>query len=293
MIDRPSRVSLRRALLSLSVLAALGVSVFGRDPVSRAATGQGHTAALVTPPDVKARGYLRVGTNPPYYPMEDYLPGTSTCCRGLDMDLATALASKLGVKTKFLAINDFGALIAGVNSGNYDLVMSSVTINPTRSKNMHFIEYLVVGEGIVVLKGNPRKISNAASLSGLDVALQSGTVEFDDAKAANKALAKAGKKSIKIHTFTSDADAVQALLTGQVAAKFDDFPIVANDVVRTRGRLQLAGPQFNAAPYGIAVPLKQTALYNAVKAAFAALRNDGSYMKLLKTYGLQSAAVGM
>ncbi|GAC1429396.1 MAG: ABC transporter substrate-binding protein [Chloroflexota bacterium] len=243
------------------------------------------------PAAVKARGYLRIGTNPPYYPMEDYVAGTTTCCRGLDIDLGNAIAARLGLKTKYIAISDFGALIAGVNSGNYDLVMSSVTINPERAKSMHLITYLRVGEGIVVAKGNPHKITNVASLSGLRVALQSGTVETDDVKAMNKILRKQHRALIQAHTFTADADGVTALLTGQVDAKFDDFPIVAYDVVRTQGRLQLAGPQFNAAPYGIAVPLKQVALYTAVQAAFAALRKDGTYKKLVARYGLQSAAV--
>ncbi len=243
------------------------------------------------PPAIKAHGYLTIATNPPYYPMEDYQEGTSTCCRGLDIDLGNALAAKMGLKVKWVAIGDFGALIAGVNSGNYDLVMSSVTITPDRQKHMHFVKYLVVGEGIAVVKGNPSKISNIPSLSGMDVALQSGTAEGDDVKAANVVLAKQHKKLIKAHTFTNDADAVQAILTGQVVGLLDDFPIVGNDVAKSRGRLQLSGPQFNAAPYGIAVPIKQNTLYTAVQQAFTAIQKDGSYMKLLKQYGLTGAAV--
>jgi polar amino acid transport system substrate-binding protein len=292
MTHRSTLPMVRCLVLATGALAALAISALGLVPAGQAAGPRAHSAAIAVPPAIKARGYLTIATNPPYYPMEDYVAaGSSQCCRGLDVDLGNAIAARLGLKARWLAINDFGALIAGVNSGNYDLVMSSVTITPERSKHMHFVKYLVVGEGIAVAAGNPHRISGIPSLSGLDVALQSGTTEGDDVKAANKVLAAQHKKLITAHTFTSDADSVQAIFTGQVAAYLADFPIVANAVVKSRGRLQLSGPQFNAAPYGIAVPLKQTELYAAVQQALAALEKDGTYLKLVRTYGLQGASV--
>lgn len=278
------RISLAGRLLSTLLLISLIGASFGFH-AARAAGG------YVIPAAIKHRGYLLIGTNPPYYPMEDNVPNSSSCCIGADVDLGNAIAKQMGLGTKWIGVADFGALIGGVNSGIYDLVISSVAVTPDRSKRMHFVPYLNVGVAISVQTGNPKHITTLASLSGHSVAVQSGTIEVDMANAENKVLTKQHKARIDIHSFTSDADAAVAVQTSQIDALFDDYPIVGWRVKQSRGRMVFAGPQFAMDPYGVAVPLKDVALYQDVQKALKAIKANGTYAKILAKYGLSTAAM--
>ena len=65
---------------------------------------------------------------------------------------------------------------------------------PDRRKQVDFVDYLKVGQSIMVKKGNPDKISTLESLSGHTVSVESGTTNRDFLAATSKKLVEAGQE---------------------------------------------------------------------------------------------------
>ncbi len=120
-------------------------------------------------------GVLTIGSDIAYAPMEFYIEGTETP-DGLDIDIAKALAEELGVEVEFVN-SGFDGLIPALQTGDFDIIMSSMTITETRSQQIDFVPYLSVGTGILVPAGNPNNIQGLEDLCGLTVVVQAGTIQ--------------------------------------------------------------------------------------------------------------------
>lgn len=88
-----------------------------------------------------------------------------------------------------------------------------------------------------------------------------------------------------------ERDAVaNALVLGQASAMTADSPITEYAVHQQSGKIQIAGETFDVAPYGIAVE-KGSALTGMVQKAVQRLIDDGTYVKILRKWGVQADAV--
>lgn len=251
-----------------------------------------HGAAPVAAPSgLKSSGVLTVGTNIPYPPMESYTGANQDIPTGADIDLAKALAGKMGLKTAFVDIPNFDTIIPALQAKRFDVIMSSMGVTPDRAKVLNFVPYFLAGESIVVVKGNPKHILKIGDLSGLTAGVQASTTESASLDAENKVLKAAGKPLITIQSYKQDSDALQQLILGRINAYLTDYPVAAYYVSKRSSQLQFGGQQFATQTYGIAVRKSDTALLNALKKALVLVRKDGEYAKILKSYGLQQGAL--
>lgn len=251
-----------------------------------------HGAAPVTAPTgLKVSGTLTIGTNFGYPPMEDFTGANANVPFGADVDLGRALAAKMGLKANFLNITDFGTIIIGLQQHKFDMIMSSMNVTPARAKQVNFVSYFLAGQSIVVKKGNPKHISTLADLSGQAVSMQAGTTEVDAANAANVALKKAGKSQITIKTYQQDTTALQQVALGRVSAELTDYPVAVYDSTKFSNQFQIAGKQYAALPYGIAIRKSDPSILKAVNAAFKLVVKDGEYLTILKKYHLEQGAI--
>ena len=124
-------------------------------------------------------GKLHVGMEMAFPPMEykDELKKPA----GADVELAQALGKTLGVEVELIDM-EFDALIPAVKSGQVDVVISAMTVTPQRSTQIDYVPYLEMGSGVLVLLGNPKRISRPESLCGKTVAVQAGTSQVDAIK---------------------------------------------------------------------------------------------------------------
>jgi polar amino acid transport system substrate-binding protein len=124
-------------------------------------------------------GTLHVGMEMKLPPMEfrDELKKPA----GADVELAHALGKALGVEVELIDM-EFDALIAAVKSGQVDVAISAMTITPDRSAEIDFVPYLEMGSGMLVVMGNPKRISRPESLCHKTVAVQAGTSQVDTVK---------------------------------------------------------------------------------------------------------------
>jgi polar amino acid transport system substrate-binding protein len=191
----------------------------------------------------------------------------------------------------FVNVTDFGTIIVELQTHRFDIIMSSMNVTPERAKTVNFVPYFLAGQSIVVAKGNPKHISTLADLSGMTVAIQAGTTEVTAANAENAKLKAAGKPEITIKTYQQDPVALQQVALGRVVAELTDYPVAVYDVTHFPTRYEIAGKQYNALPYGIAIRKSDPSILAAVKAAFKLVQKDGEYMAILKKYGLTQGAL--
>jgi len=272
-------------LLSL-LLAACGS---GSDTTTGGSTSK---PAIAAPTDLLTAGTLTVGSDTTYPPQEfpdAKNPGTYT---GFDVDLITALATKMGLKTQIVK-SDFTTIITSLTNKRFDVVISAVTINDDRKKVVDFVPYFSAGESLLVQKGNPKSLKSTADLCGLDVGVQNGTVEQTDLGLANDACKKAGKPAIKLTILQDQTAVVQLLSTNRVVATFQDSPVTDYYNKLNPGQFEVGGSVIGAAQQGIVVRKGDTSMFNAVQAAFKAAQTDGTYKKMIDKWGLSTGSIAL
>jgi len=81
-----------------------------------------------------------------------------------------------------------------------------------------------------------------------------------------------------------------ALVAGRADAFTGDTPVVAYQGKLENGQIEVAGETTDVGPYGIAFK-KGSPLASIVQKAVTQLMQDGTYTKIVNTWGLQAGAV--
>src|ERR1700691_2948625 len=77
---------------------------------------------------------------------------------GFDIDLGEQIGECLGFTLTYKAVT-FAALLTTLSSGQADIVISDIYATEERAKAADFITYSKVFDGVLVAKGNPKKIT--------------------------------------------------------------------------------------------------------------------------------------
>lgn len=238
-------------------------------------------AALV-PEEIADKGYLSMGTNPPFAPFE--FKDSQGEIIGLEIDLARALAGVLGLELRPVE-QDFAMILPAVSAGTLDFGGSGFTDTEERRKNYDFVNTLNAGIRWAQRSDRPDTI-DPNNACGLTVAVQRTTVsETDDVRPKSDECVTAGKPAIEVLTYDTSDTAATALILGRADAFSADSPILSWAVERSDGRLVEVGEMFQAAPYGFAVP-KDSELGDALAAALDQLIADGTYEELLAQWNI-------
>jgi polar amino acid transport system substrate-binding protein len=247
-------------------------------------------AALVAklPAALKAKGTLVVGVDATYAPNEFLGPDGQTV-EGMDVDLFDAVAAQLGLSVKWVPA-PFDSIIDGVNSGTYDVGVSSFSVTPEREKAAAMVTYFTAGTEWAAAKGNPKHV-NLADACGLPIAVQQATTQADDIAARSKACTNAGRPAIRVSTYSGQDQATVSVVSGKNVAMLADSPIAAYAIKSTHGKLQQIGSIYDAAPYGYVVPKKDAALAQAIAGALKKLQANGAYKRTLNKWGSASGAI--
>jgi polar amino acid transport system substrate-binding protein len=127
-----------------------------------------------TPSLTKTSGFLTIGMEIGYPPFEYYAPDGKTPA-GFDVQMANAIATKLGLEVKIID-TAWDGIFAGVTKGDYDCIMSAVTITDQRKRAHNFTKpYIGNAQAMVLLKNTGVKAKTPEELGGLQVAYQEET----------------------------------------------------------------------------------------------------------------------
>jgi len=285
-------------LLILGVGLALILAACGDDgtggggttTTAGAAPSVDQALAAKVPAAIKADGKILIGTDSRYAPNE-FLDTDGKTVIGFDVDLFNAVAAKLGLKTEWQSAV-FDAIIPGVQSGKYEMGISSFTINDERKQQVNMVSYFSAGTQWGTKKGNPAGVQ-PDDACGKKVAVQTNTVQDTDDLSSKRqdACKSAGKPAITIDRYQRQDQATAAVVSGKDDAMLADSPVIAYAVQKTNGQLELLGDIYDAAPYGYVIKKDQTEFAQAVADAVKALIADGTYKTILDKWGVQAGAI--
>lgn len=113
---------------------------------------------------VKEAGVLKVGTEGTYSPFSYHDPKTNTLV-GYDVEVAAAVAKKLGVKVEYVE-TPWDAIFAGLTSKRFDVIANQVTRNPQREGLYGLSGTYTVSEGVIATRAGDFSVSSLADLKG-------------------------------------------------------------------------------------------------------------------------------
>jgi polar amino acid transport system substrate-binding protein len=295
---RPAKLgsAWRLTLLASSIVVA-GLQVaplFGSDVASAATTvaiptpAKSAAVAALLPTSVRTAGSVTFAEDATYAP-DEFIASNGHTIIGMDADLATALASVMGLKANLVNAT-FNTIIPGLQSGKYQVGLSSFTITPARAKVVNFVSYFKAGEGFYAKSSSTTKVNGLGSLCGLTVSVESGTTEQSDAQSQNTTCKKDKKSGVTVLSFADQNSANLAVSSGRAAVGFADSQVAAYIVKQSSGAFKLSGSAIEVAPYGIAFP-KTSTLDKATQAALKVLISDGIYAKILNKWGLATGGI--
>ncbi|MBO1268865.1 ABC transporter substrate-binding protein [Arthrobacter cavernae] len=265
--------------------AASGGAAAAFDPTTVA---KDDALAEMVPAAIRSKGTLTFGSDTTYAPAEFLGPDGQTAV-GYDVDLAKAIAAKLGLKAQ-VQTAEFAGILPSLGP-KFDLGISSFTVNPERLKAVNMVSYFNAGVLWAVQKGNPKNIS-LDDLCGKTVGVQTGTIqENPDVSGRSKACVDAGKPAINVVSLKNQADVTTRLVNGGIDVMAADSPIIGYALSQTGDQLQTLGEVYDAAPQGITVAKSDTALAELVTKTMNSLIADGSYTKILKSWNNTEGAV--
>lgn len=242
---------------------------------------------------------LTVCSDIPYPPQEFFdANGNPT---GSDIDIGAEIAKRLGLTE---AVNNtvFDTIIAALQGSKCDIIISAQNITSDRIKQVDMIPFFQAGQSFVVEAGNPKAINATTDLCGKTIGAETGTTEVNylqgtgDYKGAGltQDCTKAGSPAITVKEFEKDSDALLALQGGHVDAYFADSPVAGYYTVQHADQFALAPiAPLQPALEGISVPndTGHKELRDGVQQALVSMINDGTYLTILKKYGVDSGAV--
>ncbi|MBO5339387.1 MAG: amino acid ABC transporter substrate-binding protein [Oscillospiraceae bacterium] len=224
-------------------------------------------------------GKLIMSTNAefPPYEMKADDEGAYKGFEGIDVEIAVALADKLGLE---LVIDDMGfdsALLA-VQEGRSDMVLAGLTYREDRDEVMDFSTSYATGVQVVIVKeGSDVTMDN---LGEKMIGCQIGTTGYIY---AGDSVENGGYGEDHVLGYDNGALAVQALMNGQIdAVIIDNGP--AQAYVKANPGLAILEGEWVTEDYCLAVDEGNTALLEALNTALESMIADGTIQTIVDKY---------
>ena len=216
-------------------------------------------------------GKLTMSTNAAFPPYE--MTADDGSFEGIDIDVAAAIADKLGLELQVDDM-DFDAALLAAQNGKSDMVMAGVTVTDERQKVMDFSDTYAEGIQSVIVPEDS-DIASVDDLAGKTIGTQRGTTGYiyctDDF----------GEDSVV--AYDNGLTAVQALNNGQVdAVVIDNAP--AKEFVAANTGLKILDTAYAQEDYAIGVAKGNTALLDAINGALEELQADGTLQSIVDKY---------
>jgi len=212
---------------------------------------------------IQKRGELIMLTNAEFPPFE-YVDGDQI--KGVDVDIAQAIADELGVKLTITNMN-FDAIVDYVKAGKGDIGVAGMSVTDARKKAVDFsVEYVTSTQYMIV----PKDVDEASfDPNGKIIGCQQGTTgDLYYASDAEVIDAKDVKR------YKSGLDAAKDLINGRVdCVIIDELP--AKKICEANPELKCYDPGYEPESYAIAIQKGNSSLLNAVNSVLQKLLDEG------------------
>ncbi len=223
------------------------------------------------------RGELVVGTAASMPPLN--LTNRKGEIIGFEPELARLIARGMGVKLRLKAM-PFGDLLAALEAGKIDMILSGMTITPKRNLRVAFVgPYFISGKSFLTKREKLASIKSADDINSPETilaALRGSTSQIFVEKLIPKA---------KLILTDHYEEAVQMVLRDQVHALIADYPICMVSVLRfPEEKLFALFPPLTYEPIGVALPRNDPLLVNWMKNFLSTLEGNGELDQLVEKW---------
>ena len=269
---------LRTALIAAALVVGLGAcSSTGASGASGSTAAAGSATAAAGSDQslakVQKAGVITFGTEGTYKPFSFHADGGGDLT-GFDVEVARAIAGKLGVKAAFQE-TQWDAIFAGLDAGRFDAITNQVSITPERQAKYEFSTPYTVSTGVVVVKADNTSITSFDSLKGKTTAqsLTSNWYKLAQSSGAN------------VQSVEGWAQSVALVQQGRVDATIND-KLTYLDYVKTNGQsgLKIAAETTDKSQSAVALKKGATALTQAIDTALKQLADDGTLTSISQKY---------
>ena len=277
------------ATMSLGLLTACGGGTTGTadTPAANTDTPAAETPAEETPAATGEfttieEGKLIMSTNatfPPYEMVADGEGVNGSGFEGIDVEIAYALADKLGLE---LVIDDmdFDAALLAVQNNSADMMLAGLSYSEERDEVVDFSDPYATGVQVVIVKeGSGVTMDN---LGEYMIGTQRGTTGFIYASDTPE---NGGYGEDHVIGYDSGVTAVQELINGTIdAVIIDQQPAEAYVAANPDAGLTILDGNWVEEDYCLAVDEGNTALLDALNTAMNELKSDGTLDAIVATY---------
>ncbi len=217
---------------------------------------------------------LRIGLDPGFPPFE-YEDGNGVLV-GFDVDLARALADRLGVWAEFVPIHLDG-LIDALQAQRIDVAISALPLDPRLTQDVHYTPpYFNAGQVLVVREGETA-IERVDDLAGRRLVVEWGSSGDVEARRLRPRLA------LTLIPVDTPQTALNTVREGRADAALVDA-VSAASLGRTASGLKTVGGPVTDEPYVIAVGRGSPRLWQAINEALSVLQQEGILDRLRQTW---------
>lgn len=287
-----------KKLLCVALGAALSVSLLAScsggsssTPAPETTTPAETTPAETTPAETSAAdlssaliedGKLIMSTNaqfPPYEMVADGEGFNGTGFEGIDIEIAYALAEKLGLE---LVIDDmeFDSALLAVQNNAADMMLAGLSYSTDRDEVMDFSDSYATGVQVVIVKeGSDVTMDN---LGDYMIGTQRGTTGYIYASDTPE---NGGYGEDHVIAYDNGATAVQELINGTIdAVIIDQAPAEEYVAANADAGLTILPGAWVEEQYCLAVDDGNTVLLDALNTALNELIDDGTVQTIIDKY---------
>lgn len=228
-----------------------------------------------------AKKTLYMATNATFPPYE-YYEGSDMV--GIDVEIAQAIADKLGMKLEVQDM-DFNAILAAVAGGKADMGMAGLTVTPDRLEDVDFsvsyctgIQVMIVPEGSDITSADDI-VAKIEAGEDFQIGCQIATTGYIY---ASDTIENGGFGEDHVQAFPAGADAIAALMSGKIdCVIIDNEP--AKAFVEQNDGLVILESEYVEEEYAIAFA-KDSEIADDVNKALQELIADGTVQKIIDKY---------
>ena len=274
--ERPLRrwLAVTAGVVCLAVLATAGWFA-----VDRMRTPDGPAlSSSATYQAAKKRGYLLIGVKKDQPGLSEASKTAKGGYTGFDIDLAWAIAKRLGFSDVHFLVVDTQSREYRLSSGQVDLIVASYSITAERKKSVDFAgPYYQAGQDFLV-RSDEKGINGTQDLNGREVCTVTDSTPAERLRTEYP--------QIKTELRASYGQCVTQLLAGQVDAVSTDDIILAGYRAQHPKQLRLLNVPFGEEFYGVGLdkdePALKSVVCDAIKEDIASGAWVASYAKHLK-----------
>lgn len=221
-------------------------------------------------------GKLTMSTNAAFPPYE--MTADDGSFEGIDVEVAEAIADKLGLELQIDDM-DFDAALLAAQNGKSDMVMAGVTVTEERQTVMDFSNTYATGIQVVIVPEDS-DIASIEDMTGKMIGVQRGTTGDLYCSAS---VEDGGFGEENVTPYDNGLTAVQALQNGQVdCVVIDNAP--AQEFVKANPGLKILDTEYANEDYAIGVAKGNTQLLDAINGALEELQADGTVQSIVDKY---------